>query len=190
MDWLESTISQCQPRQRLLPRLLSAAPGVDVAAAAVGAVAPVVAVAAAVAHGPPWLVHGLARNVHGIHGSSDSALLRSRSGYCADLAGLGSQLNSLDHFVVTVEYLSISFSSMRAIRFEVLRCIFAVSGAAERTQPLTYRPDWVPTAVGQPPIVEAALVTKAPSYLETDGDKPYRILGSPRLKALAVFCPS
>lgn len=83
---------------------------------------------------------------------------------------------------------SILASTMVAIHFGELRCTFAVWDAVGQTQQLTYRPYWVLATVGLQPPVEVAPATRVPPSLETDGDKPDRILGSPRLKALAVFC--
>lgn len=85
-------------------------------------------------------------------------------------------------------YLSILFSLMIIIHFEMIRCIFVVSDEVWRTQPLTYRPGSVPVKVSQP-TMEAVLATMVNPCLETDGDKPGPILDFPRLKALAVFCP-
>lgn len=76
-----------------------------------------------------------------------------------------------------------------AVHFWELRCTFAASDGAGQTQLRTYRPGSVPATVGQPPTAEADPATMVPPCPETDGDKPDRILGSPRPKALAEFCP-
>lgn len=76
-----------------------------------------------------------------------------------------------------------------AVHFWELHCTFAASDGAGQTQPLTYRPGSVPATVGQPPTAEADPATMVPPCPETDGGKPDRILGSPRPKALAEFCP-
>lgn len=101
---------------------------------------------------------------------------------------MDSRLDSPDHFVAIAVVQSILFSTLTAIRFGTLRCISAVSDAAGQTQLLTYRPGWGLATVGQPPTVGADLATRVPKSRETDGDKPGRILGFPRLTALAVFC--
>lgn len=87
--------------------------------------------------------------------------------------------------MVTVGIPSILASKTEAVRYEVFRCTSAAWDAVGQTQPLTW---WVLATVGQQPTVGAGLATRVPPYLETDGNKPGRILGSPRLKALAVFC--
>lgn len=80
-----------------------------------------------------------------------------------------------------------------AAHFWVFHCTFAASDAAGQTQQRTYRPGSVPVpAVGQQPptaVADPATMGQPPPSPETDGGKPDRILGSPRPKALAEFCP-
>lgn len=195
-DLWVSTAFQYQPRQQQLqrlPRLLFAV--LDVAVAVVEVVADAVdvvvaAVVVAVAeHGL-----GLGRRepealVHENHDLGGPALWLLAFGCCEDLVGWDSPPNSPGRFVGTVvRRRSILASMMEAIHFVELRCTFAVWDAVGQTQPLTYRPCWVLATAGQQPTAGAGLATRAPPHLETDGDKPDRILGSPRLKALAVFC--
>lgn len=203
-----STAFRYQPRQQQLqlqrpPRLPFAV--LDVGAAAAAAVAEVAAgavevVAAAVVVAVAEHVLGLGRREsaasdHGNHDRDGSAWWPPTFDCCEDLAGWGSLPNLLGRFGGTaVRPRNTLASMMEAVHFGGLRCIFAAWDAAGQTQRrTTYRPCSAPapTACPQPlppppQPVEAALATWAPSYPETDGDKPDRILGSPRPKALAA----
>lgn len=196
-----SIIFRYQPRQQQqlqrqrLPRLLFAV--LDVAVAVVEVVAAavdvdVVVVAAAVVEleleHEPEPGRGPAACVRESHDRDDSASWHLASGCCEDLVGWDSRPDLRGRFVATVALLSILASIVEAFHFGELHCTFAVWDAAGQTQQLTYRPCWVLATVGQQPTVDrAGLATRVPPYLETDGDKPDRILGSPRPKALAVF---
>lgn len=106
------------------------------------------------------------------------------------MADSDSRPNSPGHSAETAVVLSISISPMLdAVHSGGLHCTFAASDVAGQTQLLTYRPGSVPATAGRPPTAGADPATMVPPRPETDGDKPDRILGSPRPKALAVFCP-
>lgn len=185
-----STAFQYQPRQlQRQSRLLFAVLDVAVVVVEVVAGGVVVAAVVAVAEHVPELGREPVALVHESHDRGGPALWHLAFGCCEDLVGWDSRPNSPGRFVGTVvRHRSILASMMEAIHFVELRCTFAVWDEVGQTQQLTYRPCSVLATAGQQPTVGAGLATRAPLYLETDGDKPDRILGSPRLKALAVFC--
>lgn len=180
---------QYQPRQQQqrLPRL----PFVSLDVAVVGVAADVVVAVAAVGaeHGPALGLVPVARVHENLDIQGEPALWYLATGYRGGLVSLDLPPDSRGRFGETVAPPSILALKMVATHFAELHCTSAaVWDAAGQTRQLTYRPCWALATVGQPPTVEAGPATRGPPYLETDGRKPGRILGSPRPKALAVFC--